>query len=80
MRPAGQRVSTIVVEVNPEKQGLKPGVDRTDGDVPPVVEVNPEKQGLKPVFENGITLKVHVVEVNPEKQGLKPFCRSSGVR
>ena len=42
----------MLVEVNPEKQGLKPG--RRISCKPcraSLVEVNPEKQGLKPVGE-----------------------------
>ena len=62
-----------VVEVNPEKQGLKHEVYAGRGmAVLTVVEVNPEKQGLKPC---GTPIRSRargwVVEVNPEKQGLK---------
>ena len=69
----GRGVGGGVVEVNPEKQGLKLVAALMLANIAsPVVEVNPEKQGLKPRVQGDWEDTAPVVEVNPEKQGLKP--------
>ena len=62
----------VVLEKNPEKQGLKRWGDRQRAGPGAVLEKNPEKQGLKQHRRRSRgRLDSTVLEKNPEKQGLK---------